>query len=115
MAMAQTFEGLDEILKVPLEKQHSTVVDKLKARRKELADIFFKQETPKADKIKIQDELAKLHDYLKMKPIRKIGEARPPATAQQREQNTLDFMAFAVKNGIHPTAESIAIVWGSVK
>jgi len=117
---AEMYQGLEELLKVPKEKQHSTILEKLKARRKELADKFFDKTLPVPEKMKIQDELALLHDYFGMKPIRKYGSGGPGkkvVTVQERADNCDAFIAYLKKKfpemPERAMIDYLPMVWGS--
>lgn len=121
MTQAGEFDGLDEILKIPSDKQHLTVIEKLQTRRKVLADIFFSKTASKEERIKVQDELAKLHDYFKYKPIQKIGQGKSsnwkPITPEERETNCNNFLAYLSNHGLGDSSDeskvyALAHIWG---
>lgn len=113
--------NLDEFLKIPPEKQDPKVLQQLKDRRKELADKFFNKETSYDEKMKIFDELFKLHQYfgykLPNKPYTK-GTARI-VTAQEREANCDAFMNYLKKKfkDLPETAmiDYLPIIWSNTK
>ena len=117
----QSLESLAELLKTSPEKLDKGTIENLQRRRKELADKFFDRNVSREEKIKIQDELAMLHEFFKYKPINKIGtgkNAPRPITREERAQNCEDFKAYMKKidvwNMLGPDDQvrALAQVWG---
>ena len=118
----QSLASLTELLKTPPEKLDKGTIDNLQKRRKELADKFFNSNTPREEKIKIQDELAMLHEFFKYKPINKIGSGKggyKPITKEEREKNCNEFIDYLKKKdvwtilGPDDQANALALVWGT--
>jgi len=125
MSTQQTYDPskeiptLEQIILTPISALSPKALEDLKARRKYLADLFFNQATPFKDKLKIQDELAKLHKYLGYKEIKKLGE-KTPTTDEQRKKNCDAFISYCGKTRWETLtpfeqAQVLAVIWGSVK
>lgn len=123
MSAEEIIKNLDQILKIPQNQQTPEVLQVLKDKRKQWADLFFDQSKPKEEKIAIQDNLAKLHVYFGYKEIRKIGAGKGGggspyiATVEQRAANCDAFINFCKAHNITDEAalRALAHVWGPVK
>lgn len=123
----ETIQKIDQLVLIPIQAQNPEVLQVLKDKRKQWADIFFDQTKSKEEKMAIQDNLAKLHKYFGYKEIRKIGEKGKGgtpfiATPEMRAKNCDAFAEYIraageKRGGALPLELILALahVWGTVK
>jgi len=118
------FAGLDEILKVPKEKQAKITIDNLQVRRKTLGDIFFDKTKTFEERNAVYDELVKINKYFGYKEIFKLkekgsGRTYKPITAADRETNCEAFIAYMQKKFKNIPEQAlvdyIPLVWANTK
>ena len=91
-------EGLDELLKIPLQNQDGKIYNLLSNRKKELFNFFFDKTKSVDDRNSVFDEANKIANYLNEKPLKwrtavPKGKARI-VTDEERRKNCVDFLRY---------------------
>lgn len=108
-------EHLKELLKIQQKDQTPTVLKYLKDRRKLVGDLYYNKDTPQSKKDEIFEELTELSKYFGYKLPFRRGQARAPATIEQKKKECEEFIAFCNKNSIYPSSEALAQIWTNTK
>jgi hypothetical protein len=92
-------DNLDDLLKIPQKEQTIQILKQLNDRRSEIANIFFDKNKSNEDRMKVFDELTKLHKYFGMKLPFELGKKstwKGPAAPQAPKEPSADERAYAL-------------------
>lgn len=118
-----SLDGLKELLKVSADRQSPDMLTKIKQARKTWYDFALSEKNPKEQRLDAAKKVSEVHKYLGYKEVPWLfgkingnfgGPGRRVVTKEMRDENAANFLAFLVKNGIHPNNESLAIALSNV-
>lgn len=121
---AAEFSGLEEILKLPKEKHPKETIDKLQARRKTIADIFFDKTKPNEERMKVFDELDKINKFFGYKDIFALkekgsGRGYHVVTIAEREANCDAFILYLHKTfpdmPVMAMVDYLPMIWSNTR